>query len=124
MLCSAMELGLGEDHDGIIDLPADAPVGMPYADYAGLGDAVIDFAVTPNRPDALGVHGVARDLAAAGLGKLIDKSVPQVRGGFEPEVRRALSISGAEDASSAPLSRCASCAASRTGRARNGCSAG
>jgi phenylalanyl-tRNA synthetase beta chain len=80
MLCSAMELGLGEDHDGIIDLPADAPVGMRFADYAGLNDPVIDVSVTPNRPDALGVHGIARDLAVAGLGKLIDKTVAPVKG--------------------------------------------
>src|SRR3954462_11048258 len=54
MLCSAAELEISEDHDGIMELPADAPLGMPYADYAKLGDPVIDFAVTPNRPDALG----------------------------------------------------------------------
>ncbi|WP_293863025.1 phenylalanine--tRNA ligase subunit beta [uncultured Alsobacter sp.] len=82
MLCSAFELGLSEDHEGIIDLPADAPVGQRYADWAGLGDPVIDVAVTPNRPDALGVYGIARDLAAAGLGKLVSRQQPQVRGSF------------------------------------------
>src|SRR4051812_14415888 len=82
MLCSAMELGLGDDHEGIIDLPADAPVGMRYADWAGLGDPVIDFAVTPNRADALGMQGGARDLAAAGLGKLVDKPVRPVPGTY------------------------------------------
>ena len=76
MLCSAAELQLSEDHDGIIDLPDDAPVGQPYAIYAGLDDAVIEIAVTPNRADALGVAGVARDLAAAGLGTLKTPSVP------------------------------------------------
>ena len=70
MLCSAAELELSEDHDGIIELPDDAPVGVAYAHYAGLDDPVIDVAVTPNRPDATGVAGIARDLAAAGLGKL------------------------------------------------------
>jgi phenylalanyl-tRNA synthetase beta chain len=70
MLCSAFELGLSEDHEGIIDLPADAPVGRRYVDYADLDDPVIDVAVTPNRPDALGIRGIARDLAAAGLGTL------------------------------------------------------
>ncbi len=70
MLLSRREMGLGEDHDGIVELPADAPVGMPYPDYAGLNDPVIDIAVTPNRGDALSVRGVARDLAAAGLGRL------------------------------------------------------
>ncbi|HEY0419162.1 MAG TPA: phenylalanine--tRNA ligase subunit beta, partial [Acetobacteraceae bacterium] len=70
MLLSAREMGLGEDHDGIIDLPADAPVGQPYAAWAGLDDPVIDISVTPNRGDALSVRGVARDLAAAGIGTL------------------------------------------------------
>lgn len=70
MLCSAMELELGEDHDGIIRLADDAPIGARYVDYAGLGGAVIDIAITPNRGDATGVYGVARDLAAYGLGKL------------------------------------------------------
>ena len=70
MLCSAAELELSDDHDGIIELPDDAPVGVAYARYAGLDDPVIDVAVTPNRPDATGVAGIARDLAAAGLGTL------------------------------------------------------
>jgi phenylalanyl-tRNA synthetase beta chain len=80
MLVSGFELGLSDDHDGILDLPADAPVGMAFADYAGLNDPVLDVAITPNRSDALGVHGIARDLAAAGLGKLIDKGIQPVRG--------------------------------------------
>ena len=70
MMCSTRELELGEDHDGIIELPADAPIGMPYPDYAGLTDPVIDVAITPNRQDCMGVRGIARDLAAAGLGTL------------------------------------------------------
>ncbi|MDU0340725.1 phenylalanine--tRNA ligase subunit beta [Bosea rubneri] len=82
MLCSAAELQLSEDHDGIIDLPQDAPVGQPYAAYAGFDDAMIEIAVTPNRADALGVSGVARDLAAAGLGTLKTASVAPVRGSF------------------------------------------
>lgn len=82
MLCSAAELQLSEDHDGIIDLPADAPVGQPYAAYAGFDDAMIEIAVTPNRADALGVSGVARDLAAAGLGTLKTPSIAPVRGSF------------------------------------------
>ena len=69
MMCSTRELGLGEDHEGIIELPADAPVGMRYADYLG-SDPVFDVAITPNRPDCMGVYGIARDLAAAGLGTL------------------------------------------------------
>ena len=64
---SADELGLGDDHDGIIEAPPDAPVGARYADLIGLGDAVIDIKVTPNRADCLGAYGIARDLAASGL---------------------------------------------------------
>lgn len=70
MLCSAAELELSNDHDGIIELPADAPVGVAYVDYARLGNTVIDISITPNRGDATGVYGVARDLAAFGLGTL------------------------------------------------------
>nr|WP_298924843.1 phenylalanine--tRNA ligase subunit beta [uncultured Erythrobacter sp.] len=69
MMCSVRELELGEDHDGIIELPGDAPVGHSFADYHG-SSPVIDVAITPNRPDCMGVYGIARDLAAAGLGTL------------------------------------------------------
>ena len=82
MLCSAAELQLSEDHDGIIDLPEDAPVGVPYVDWIGLNDPVIEIAVTPNRADALGVHGVARDLAAAGLGRLVEDEIVPVKGAY------------------------------------------
>lgn len=75
MMCSTRELELGDDHDGIIELPATAPVGQAYADYAG-SDPVFDIAITPNRPDCMGVYGIARDLAAAGLGTL--KSLPEM----------------------------------------------
>ncbi|MEK6541380.1 MAG: YtpR family tRNA-binding protein, partial [Pseudomonadota bacterium] len=70
MMCSSRELELGDDHDGIIELPANAPVGQAFADYAGVSDPVIDISVTPNRQDCMGVRGIARDLAAAGLGTL------------------------------------------------------
>ncbi|MSP05592.1 MAG: phenylalanine--tRNA ligase subunit beta [Acetobacteraceae bacterium] len=70
MLLSADEMGLGGDHDGIIELPGDAPVGKSYAQWAGLDDPLIEISVTPNRGDAFSVRGIARDLAAAGLGKL------------------------------------------------------
>ena len=80
MLCSAAELELSNDHDGIIDLPADAPVGARYVNWAALSDPVIEINLTPNRPDATGVHGIARDLAAAGIGKLKDANIPQTRG--------------------------------------------
>ena len=70
MMCSSRELQLGDDHEGIIELPADAPVGTSFADYAGLDDWVFDVAITPNRQDCMGVRGIARDLAAAGVGTL------------------------------------------------------
>ncbi|MEH3122558.1 MAG: phenylalanine--tRNA ligase subunit beta [Sphingomonas phyllosphaerae] len=88
MMCSTRELELGEDHDGIIELPEDAPVGTAFADYAGLGDPVIEVSVTPNKQDCMGVHGIARDLAAAGLGTLVAPTVPEVAGeGAGPDVR-------------------------------------
>ena len=86
MMCSARELELGDDHDGIIELPADAPVGTSFADYAGLDDAVFDVAITPNRQDCMGVRGIARDLAAAGLGTLKPLEVPDIEGGFDNPV--------------------------------------
>ena len=70
MLLSDREMGLGDDHAGIVDLPEDAPVGVPYAEWAGLDDPVIDVSVTPNRGDCFSVRGIARDLAAAGIGTL------------------------------------------------------
>ena len=70
MMLSAREMGLGDDHAGIIELPPDAPVGASYVTWAGLDDAVIEIGVTPNRGDCFSVRGVARDLAAAGLGTL------------------------------------------------------
>ena len=64
MLCSARELGLGDDHDGILELPADAPLGTDVREVLGLDDVVFDLSITPNRPDAMGIVGVARELAA------------------------------------------------------------
>jgi phenylalanyl-tRNA synthetase beta chain len=75
MMCSVRELELGDDHDGIIELPEDAPVGHSFADYHG-SSPVIDVAITPNRPDCMGVYGIARDLAAAGLGTLKPIVIP------------------------------------------------
>lgn len=77
MMCSTRELELGDDHDGIIELPADAPLGAAFADYAGASDPVIDISITPNRQDCMGVRGIARDLAAAGLGTLKPLHVPK-----------------------------------------------
>lgn len=70
MMLSMREMGLGDDHTGIVDLPADAPLGESYVKWAGLDDPIIEISVTPNRGDALSVRGVARDLAAAGIGTL------------------------------------------------------
>lgn len=82
MLCSTKELEAGEDHDGIADLKGDWAVGTPAAKALGLDDPVIDFEVTPNRPDWLGVHGIARDLAAAGVGTFKDAGIAPVKGAF------------------------------------------
>jgi len=82
MMCSSRELELGDDHSGIIELPADAPVGAPFTLYAGLDDPVFNVNVTPNRQDAMGVRGIARDLAAAGVGKMKPLAVPQIEGSF------------------------------------------
>jgi len=80
MMCSERELELSDEHDGIIDLPADAPVGTSFAAWARLDDPVIEINLTPNRPDATGVHGIARDLAASGLGLLKTAAVEPVAG--------------------------------------------
>ncbi len=82
MLVSARELGLGEDHDGIIELEDGTAPGQAYAKWAGLDDPVIEIGVTPNRGDALAVRGIARDLAAAGLGRLRAWSPPETHGPF------------------------------------------
>ena len=81
MMCSVRELELGDEHDGILELPADAPVGMSFADYQG-SDPVFDVAITPNRPDCMGLYGIARDLAAGGLGSLKPILAAHVAGSF------------------------------------------
>ncbi|HEY3909067.1 MAG TPA: phenylalanine--tRNA ligase subunit beta [Stellaceae bacterium] len=98
MLCSAYELGLGEDRDGIIEVPPDAPVGAKYAELIGLSDAVIDIKVTPNRADCLGVHGIARDLAVAGVGRLKPLDASPVPGCFRSPIGIHI-----EDQSACPL---------------------
>ena len=82
MMCSERELELSDEHDGIIDLPGDAPVGVNYSEWAGLDEPVIEIGLTPNRPDCTGVYGIARDLAAAGIGKLKERSHEQIRGSY------------------------------------------
>jgi phenylalanyl-tRNA synthetase beta chain len=86
MLLSEREMGLSDEHDGIIELPADAPIGAPAVKVMGLDDVVIDVNVTPNRGDCLGVRGIARDLAAAGLGKLKPLGHHPARGAFDSPI--------------------------------------
>jgi len=86
MLCSIRELQLGEEHEGIIELDENAPVGASFAEYASLNDPVFDVAITPDRADCMGVRGIARDLAAAGIGTLKPLQVPQIRGTFAPPI--------------------------------------
>ncbi|HEX4106340.1 MAG TPA: phenylalanine--tRNA ligase subunit beta [Rhizomicrobium sp.] len=102
MMCSARELLLGEDHDGIIELAADSAVGAPAAAALGLTDPVIDLSITPNRGDAASVFGVARDLAAAELGILRGKKIEPVAGKFASPKRIALDFTP-ENKSACPL---------------------
>jgi len=90
MLCSERELMISDEHDGIIELAGDFAIGTPAATAMGLDDPVIDIAITPNRPDALGIYGVARDLAAKGLGKLKPLSLEKVPGSFESPINVSL----------------------------------
>ncbi|MEP5213345.1 phenylalanine--tRNA ligase subunit beta, partial [Sulfitobacter pontiacus] len=94
MLCSERELMISDSHDGIIDLAEDFPIGMSAAEALGLDDPVIDVAITPNRPDALGVYGIARDLAAKGLGKLKPLDVPAITGTYKSPIGVELRFDG------------------------------
>jgi len=101
MLVSEHEMGLSDEHDGIIELPADAQPGTPFAEVLGLDDPMIEIAITPNRPDCLGVRGIARDLAAAGLGILKPDTTPPLAGRFTSPVTVALNFdAGVRDACS------------------------
>jgi phenylalanyl-tRNA synthetase beta chain len=82
MLLSERELGLSDEHQGIIDLPADAPVGKPFAQTRNLGEPVIEINLTPNRADCTGVSGIARDLGATGIGKYKENTPEPVKGAF------------------------------------------
>ncbi len=99
MLCSEREMGLSDEHEGIIELADDAEIGAPYAQIMGLDDPLIEIAITPNRQDCLGVHGVARDLAAAGMGALVPFDRTPVAGTFDsPIVWKRNLPKGREDA--------------------------
>ena len=102
MLVSEREMGLSDEHDGIIDLPADTPVGTPFADIYGLNDPVIEIALTPDRADCAGVRGIARDLAAAGLGTLRPLDETAVKGAFPSPVNVTLKLEG-DDRTACPL---------------------
>jgi phenylalanyl-tRNA synthetase beta chain len=94
MLVSEREMGLSDEHDGIIELPEDAPLGVPFAEILGIDDPVIDIELTPNRPDCTGVRGIARDLAAAGLGQLKPFEATPVEGGYVSPVNWAIAGDG------------------------------
>ena len=87
MLCSAGELMISDNHDGIIELPADAPVGKSYVEWAGVSEPVIEINLTPNRPDCAGVNGIARDLGATAIGAFKDKVPKPVKGTFPCPVK-------------------------------------
>ncbi len=86
MMCSEKELCVGDDHTGIIELPADTKVGLPAAEVLNI-DPVFDISITPNRAECLGVHGVARDLAAAGLGTLKPLKIRKIQGTFTSPIK-------------------------------------
>ncbi|RUL96176.1 phenylalanine--tRNA ligase subunit beta [Rhizobium chutanense] len=92
MMCSEKELQISDSHDGIIDLPEDAPVGQSYATYAHLDDPVIEINLTPNRPDCTSIHGIARDLSASGLGTLKTRPVPSFATEGETPVKLTLDL--------------------------------
>jgi phenylalanyl-tRNA synthetase beta chain len=99
MMCSERELELSNEHEGIIELPGTWAVGTPASEALGANDPVIEIAITPNRPDCLGVYGVARDLAAAGLGRLREGSFPPVEGKFDSPISIRLDFApGTENA--------------------------
>ena len=102
MLCSEREMGISDEHTGIIELPEDAEVGAPFAALAGLDDPMIEVGVTPNRQDCLGVRGIARDLAAAGIGRLLPLDTSAVPGRFESPIDVKLDFS-ADTADACPM---------------------
>jgi len=87
MMCSEFELGISDDHDGIIKLDNNVKVGQPYAEIAGLNDTMIEIGITPNRQDCLGVSGIARDLSAAGLGTLNKRNIKNNKGKLKSPIQ-------------------------------------
>ena len=86
MLLSEREMGISDEHDGIVDLPIDTPIGAPVIEVMGLDDPIVEIAITPNRGDCLGVRGIARDLAAAGIGTLKSLDTKPIPGRFESPI--------------------------------------
>ena len=106
MLCSERELGLSDEHEGIIELPDQTPVGTSFAAVAGLDDPVIDLSVTPDRGDCFSVRGIARDLAAAGLGELLPLDTAPWPGTYDSPLAIELDFApGVQDACPAFLGR-------------------
>src|SRR5690242_16056772 len=95
MLVSGYELALSDDHGGIIELAEGAALGTPFAQVAGLDDPVLDIKITPNRADCLGVRGIARDLAASGLGRLVPLDTAPIKGSFRCPI--AVHLAGPDD---------------------------
>ncbi len=98
MMCAVDELGIGTDHEGIIELPADAPVGESFAQFSKLDDPIIEINLTPNRPDCTGVYGIARDLAAAGVGTLKPYAIAPVKGTEPSRIKIALDFPAGDKA--------------------------
>ena len=98
MMCSEKELEISDNHEGIIDLPEDAPVGTSFAQYYGIDDPVIEINLTPNRPDCTSIHGIARDLAASGLGTLKARPAPSFKVEGETPVKVGLDFAGEDKA--------------------------
>jgi len=101
MICAVDELGIGDEHEGILELGADAPVGGSFASYSGYDDPVIEINLTPNRPDCAGIWGIARDLAAAGLGNLKAPDTTPIKGTEESRIKVTLDF--AKDSKACPL---------------------
>ena len=119
MLCSAKELGLGDDHDGILELDADAELGADVREILGLDDVVFDLAITPNRPDAMCIVGVARELAAH-FGQPF--TVPDARGADATPASRPTSPSTIEAPDRLPAVPRVVAPRSRWASRRRGCS--
>ena len=94
MMCSERELEISDEHDGIIELPSETEVGTLFSELVGDEKTVFEIAITPNRPDALGIYGIARDLSASGAGKLRISKIPNVEGIFKPHLNIKLDARG------------------------------